>query len=277
MSQTILITGSSAGIGRQAAIYFQRKGWNVIASMRRPEKETQLNQLDNVLVTRLDVTDESSIKSAIEAGIARFGKIDALVNNAGYGVFGPVELVPLEKMKQQFEVNVFGLLATTQAIVPHFRENGGGMLINLSSVVGKFGGPFGALYHGSKFAVEGISESLMYELAPFGIAVKIVEPGPVATDFVGRSLDAVDPSQAGVYAEMMEANNARFAESMRDHSDTPDEIAEVIYAAATDGTDKLRYPAGEYSKTYTHKRDVESDEKFLGDFKKMLPSLATTA
>ena len=123
MSNTILITGSSSGIGKTTAKYFQEKGWNVVATMRTPEKETELSELDNVLVTRLDVQDPDSIARAVQQGIETFGKIDVLLNNAGFGAFGILEAVPVEKIRRQFDVNVIGLIETTRAILPHFRAN----------------------------------------------------------------------------------------------------------------------------------------------------------
>ncbi|MEO1522144.1 MAG: SDR family oxidoreductase, partial [Cyanobacteria bacterium J06633_2] len=189
MGKTILITGSSSGIGKATAKYFQERGWNVIATMRSPEKEAELTQLDNILVTRLDVQDSASIMTAVEAGIARFGKIDVLLNNAGYGAYGLLEATPVEKIKRQFEVNVIGLLETTQAILPHFRANRDGMIINISSIGGKMTFPLGTLYHGSKFAVEGLSEALSFEMEAIGVKVKVVEPGMIRTDFGGRSFD----------------------------------------------------------------------------------------
>ena len=189
MNNTILITGASSGIGRATARHFQENGWNVIATMRRPEAETELNQLENVLVTRLDVQDVASIDAAVEEGIGRFGRIDVLLNNAGYGAYGPLEATPTEKIRRQFDVNVIGLLDTTKAVLPHFRANGSGLVINISSVGGRMTFPFGSLYHGTKWAVEGISEALRWELNEIGTQVKIVEPGFIKTDFGGRSFD----------------------------------------------------------------------------------------
>ncbi len=177
MTSTILITGASSGIGKATAKLFHDKGWNVIATMRKPEAEEGLSALDNVLVTRLDVTDEGSIKAAVDAGLERFGKIDALLNNAGYGAYGPLEAFPLESVRRQFDTNVIGLLATIQAVLPHMRAAKAGVIVNVSSIGGKITFPMGTLYHGSKFAVEGLSEALHYELEPIGIKTKIVEPG----------------------------------------------------------------------------------------------------
>ena len=131
MTKTVLITGTSSGLGRATAKLFQAKGWNVIATMRSPEQEAELTQLENTLVTRLDVQDPASIQSAVQAGLAAFGRIDALVNNAGYGAYGPLEATPMEKIRRQFDVNVLGLLATTQALRPHFRANRSGVIIQL--------------------------------------------------------------------------------------------------------------------------------------------------
>jgi NADP-dependent 3-hydroxy acid dehydrogenase YdfG len=183
MNKTILITGSSSGIGRATATLFHEKGWNVVATMRRPESESELNKLDRVLVTRLDVIDLESIQAAVKQGLDRFGKIDVLLNNAGFGVFGPLEATPLEKIREQFETNVLGLLATTKVLLPIFRANREGMIINVSSVGGKITFPLGSLYHGTKFAIEGISEALSFEMAEIGVKVKIVEPGAVRTNF----------------------------------------------------------------------------------------------
>ena len=189
MSETILITGASSGIGKATARLFHDKGWNVIATMRSPEKETELNQLENVLVTRLDVTDEASIVSAVEAGLSEFGQIDVLLNQRRYGAYGPLEAFPMDGIRRQFETNVIGLLAVTKAVLPHMRAQRSGTVVNVSSIGGKMTFPLGTLYHGTKFAVEGMSEALHYELEPLGVRVKIVEPGAIKTDFGGRSFD----------------------------------------------------------------------------------------
>lgn len=243
MNDTVLITGTSSGIGRATARHFQRMGWNVVATMRTPDRETELTQLDRTLVTRLDVQDPASIQSAVAAGLAEFGRIDALVNNAGYGAYGPLEATPPEKIRRQFDVNVFGLLATTQALLPHFRMNRRGTIINISSVGGRVTFPLGTLYHATKFAVEGLSESLHYELQAFGVRVKIVEPGGVQTDFAGRSLDFSNDPELAEYQPLVESVLGVLGPMLANGS-PPERIAEVIYAAATDGTDQLRYEAG---------------------------------
>lgn len=173
MSKTLLITGASSGIGKATAIYFQQQGWNVIATMRSPENEKDLRELENVYLKKLDVLDEASIEQAIKSGIAKFGKIDALVNNAGYGAYGPLETFPKENIVRQFNTNVLGLLDVTRAIIPHFRKNKDGVIVNISSIGGQMTFALGSLYHGTKFAVEGISESLHYDMAAIGVKEKL--------------------------------------------------------------------------------------------------------
>ena len=190
MKQTVLSTGTSSGLGKTAARLLARSGWNVVATMRRPEAEKELANLDNGLVSRLDVQDGASITEAIEAGIARFGQIDALINNAGFGLYGLFEATPREKVQEQFDVNVFGVMDVTRALLPHFRNNKGGLIINVSSGAGVFTLPMLSLYCATKFALEGFSEALSYELASQNILVKIVEPGGVlSTNFEKRSGD----------------------------------------------------------------------------------------
>jgi NAD(P)-dependent dehydrogenase (short-subunit alcohol dehydrogenase family) len=221
MTQTILITGTSSGLGRATAKLFHARGWNVVATMRTPENETELTTLDNVLVTRLDVQDPGSIASAVDSGLARFGRIDALVNNAGYGAYGPLEATPIDKIHRQFDVNVMGLLATTKALLPHFRANRSGTIVNISSMGGRVTFPLGTLYHGTKFAVEGLSEALHYELAPFGVGVKIVEPGGIRTDFGGRSFDFTHDPTLTEYQPLVDAVLAGLGSTMVENGSEP--------------------------------------------------------
>ena len=187
MSQTVLITGASSGIGKAAAALFADRGWNVVATMRNPDDGADLAGPDNVLVSRLDLLDGDSISAAVGAGLERFGRIDVLVNNAGYGAYGPLEATPMSVIRRQFDVNLFGLVETIQKVLPAMREQRSGVIVNVSSVGGRMTYPLGSLYHGSKWAVEGLSEALHYELSTLGIRVKLVEPGGVNTDFGGRS------------------------------------------------------------------------------------------
>ena len=187
MSQTVLITGASSGIGKASATLFADQGWNVAATMRDPGDGADFAGHDNVFVIRLDLLDSDSIGAAVSATTERFGSIDVLVNNAGYGAYGPLEATPMSVLRQQFEVNFFGLAELTKAVLPGMREQQSGTIINVSSVGGRIVFPFGVLYHSSKWAVEGLSEALHFEARLFGGRVKIVEPGGVNTDFGGRS------------------------------------------------------------------------------------------
>jgi short-subunit dehydrogenase len=268
MSQTVLITGTSTGIGRETAKLFQSRGWNVIATMRAPENESELNQLKNVHVLRLDVTDEESIREAATQGAREFGAIDVLVNNAGFGAYGPLEATSLETIKKQFDTNVVGLLAVTKTVIPFMRRRAQGTIVNISSMGGRIAFPLGSLYHGSKFAVEGLSEALSYELAAIGLRVKIVEPGMTKSDFGGRSLifstDETIPEYASVVANTMNgfvAISQSTAEAF--------EVAETIFEAATDGSDRLRYPSGNDAKMFIDMRREQDDPTFTRSLKTM--------
>jgi NADP-dependent 3-hydroxy acid dehydrogenase YdfG len=249
MKKTILITGASSGIGRETAKYFQSKGWNVIATMRNPEAESELNQLEGVMVAKLDVLDLDSIQKAVTTGIQKFGGIDVLLNNAGYGAYGSLESFSRDRILRQFNTNVIGLLDVTRAVLPHFREHKRGIIINVSSMGGKMTFPLGSLYHGTKFAVEGISESLRYEIEQFGGMVKIVEPGAISTDFAGRSFDFSHDVTLTEYQSIVDKINEVFPKMIKEASPIST-VTSVIYEAATDGKRQLRYIAGKDAKLY---------------------------
>jgi NADP-dependent 3-hydroxy acid dehydrogenase YdfG len=197
--------------------------------MRTPEDAGELATLDHVLVTRLDVLDGVSIAAARDAALERFGSVDVLVNNAGYGAYGPLEAFSMDRIRRQFDTNVIGLLEVTKALFPHFRELRSGVVINISSIGGQMTFPLGTLYHGTKFAVEGLSEALHYELEAFGVRVKLVEPGMVKTDFGGRSFDFCNDQSLAEYQETV---GKLFA-----YGSTPSDpsaIADVIWTAAHD-------------------------------------------
>lgn len=245
--KTILITGSSSGIGKATVKYFQEKGWNVAATMRNIGKETELGNLENVKLYTLDVTDSSSIKKAIEAAIQDFGKIDVILNNAGFGAVGIFESSTDEQIQKQFDTNVFGVMRTIKEILPHFRKNKSGMIINITSAGGILTLPLYSLYHGTKWALEGFSESLSYELASFGIKVKLVEPGAVKTDFNSRSQVKIENKELTdyqTYSDKVISNYEKFSSSP-DFGNPASAIAETIYQAATDDSDKMRYVSPE--------------------------------
>lgn len=269
MSQTILITGSSTGIGKTTAQYFQQKGWNVVATMRTPEKATDLAALDNVLVTRLDVTDPASIKSAVDAAIKRFGQIDVLVNNAGYGAFGPLEATPIENIRRQFDTNVIGLLETTKAVLPHMRSRKTGAIVNISSVAGKMAFPIGALYHGTKFAVEGISDAMQYELEAIGVRMVIIEPGAIETDFGHRSMDVSNDESMTEYQPLVQAFSGAI-EGFMSQASPAVEVAEIIHEAVTTDSPKLRYPAAGGAEDFLANRASMDDGAYATHMKELL-------
>jgi NAD(P)-dependent dehydrogenase (short-subunit alcohol dehydrogenase family) len=264
MSRTILITGASSGIGKASATLFADRGWNVVATMRNTDDGVELASRDNVLVTTLDLLDSESITTAVERGIERFGAIDVLLNNAGYGAYGPLEATPMSVLRRQFDVNVFGLVETIKAVLPSMRSQRSGIIINISSVGGRMTFPLGSLYHGSKWAVEGLSEALHFELAMLGIQVKLIEPGGVNTDFGGRSFVFTQDPEFPDYQPLVDMATATLQEEASDDNQEPSEVAEVIFDAATDGTDQIRYISGEGAKRLLANRySAGQDEQFV--------------
>ena len=240
MNKVILITGASSGIGEAAAKLFQTKNWRVAATMRSPEKSEDLQKIADIETFRLDVTDVDSIKSAIAATLEKFGQIDAVVNNAGYGLVGAFEAATQEQIEKQFQTNVFGLMNVCREILPYFREQKRGVIVNIASVGGRMTFPFYSLYNSTKWAVEGFSESLQYELDQFNIRVKIIEPGPIKTDFYDRSQDVTRKEGLTAYDFMLDKAMPNMQKAGKDAPDGS-VVAETIYEAVTDGSKKLRY------------------------------------
>lgn len=266
MTQTILITGASSGIGKATAVHFLAEGWNVVATMRNPADGAAIAAHEQALVTRLDVTDPASISAAVAEAEARFGGVDVLLNNAGYGAYGPLENFDMARIRRQFDTNVIGLLEVTKAVLPGMRARGAGMVVNISSIGGQMTFPLGALYHGTKFAVEGISEALQYELAAVGIKIKIVEPGMIATDFGGRSFDfANDPPIAAYQGVVAALTGALTGDAFP--ASPPELVADVIWRAVTDGSDQLRYAAGPDAETLLAQRKAADDATFIAGIK----------
>ena len=262
MSKTIFITGASSGFGRETAKLFQEEGWNVVATMRTPENEQELNGLENVLVTLLDVQDPGSVQKAVNEAVHHFGSIDVLVNNAGYGLMGVFESATPEQIQKQYAVNVFGLMDVTRAVLPLMRKQCSGTIINISSFGGQVGLPFGSLYNSSKFAVEGFSESLSHEVSAFGIAVKVIEPGGVATNFrnglemIKNEIPEYNPIMGNFFGRY-QSTTAHLPKA------TPEDVAQTIYGASTDGTTQLRYVIGEDAQFYIDTKYENSDPDFI--------------
>ena len=244
MPQTVFITGTSTGIGAAAVRLFAQHGWQVAATMRNPA-DAKFDDLPTVRVYALDVTDEAAIQHVVKQAHQDFGGLDVLVNNAGYGLVGPFESATGAQIQQQFATNVFGVFSVTRAALPLLRAQQSGVIINIPSVGGRTAFPMNSLYHATKFGLDGFSESLWYELVPFGIRVKVVAPGGVATDFASRSLQmTLDPAdEHNPYIPQVRSVLKAFSERGGAAS-TPEQIAEVIFTAATDGTTQLRYVAG---------------------------------
>ena len=237
MTKTVLITGCSTGIGRLAAWTFQANGWNVVATMRRPETESELNNLENTLVTGLDVTDRSSIDSAVTQTLETFGGIDALVNNAGYGGHAALEQSSDESVRTMFDTNVFGVFNTTRAVMPILRKRGGGAVINVTSMAGMIGIPLETSYCASKWAVEGFTEALAMECRDLNIKVHSVLPGAYATSFNDNVQDNLEAGDAQVI-ELAQKIRAHFEAIVADHhggerTADPQEVADLIYRCAT--------------------------------------------
>jgi len=269
MKKTVLITGTSSGFGKETVKLFQKNGWNVIAAMRSPENEKELSGLDNVLPVQMDVLDKQSIGEAIDKGIDKFGTIDVLVNNAGFGAIGAMEAASDAIIKKQFGVNLFGVIDVTRAVLPVMRKNKSGIIINISSMGGRITIPFGSLYNSSKFALEGLTEGMQYELNPLGIRLKLVEPGSYRTDFSGRSLDFYGSGDLDDYRAIFEKFTVAAKQPGRGNANLS-EVSETIYTAATDGSEQLRYPVGADAimliQSKLDKGDVEFKKMVAGNF-----------
>ncbi|OPY32485.1 MAG: short chain dehydrogenase [Methanomassiliicoccales archaeon PtaU1.Bin124] len=262
MPKTVLITGSSSGIGHATALYFAENGWNVIATMRDPGKNNGLGERKNIDVVRLDVTDQASIEKAVKYALDKFGAIDALVNNAGYSVKGVFEATTHDQAKRQLDTNVLGLMDMTRAVIPSMRSKGEGVIVNISSIGGRVAVPLYSLYQSSKFAVEGFSESLYYEMRTQNIKVKLVEPGVIKSDFYTRSMDRVDSNGLHSYASIIKASDEG-DDSIAAKGSNPDVIAVCIFNSVNDGSWRLRYHAGKYSSMILTLRKILPDRLLM--------------
>ena len=258
-----LVTGASSGIGAQTALALRDAGYTVYAVARRTERMTDL-AARGIRTFAMDLTDDATITAGVERVLAEAGRIDLLVNNAGYGSFGAVEDVPLAEARRQFEVNVFGLARLIQLVTPGMRERHQGRIINISSIGGKIYEPLGAWYHATKFAVEGLSDCLRVELAEFGIRVVIVEPGPILTEWNALARESMLASSAGTAYEGQARAVARTLTAADDPrtGSRPGVVAQVILRAATARRPRARYAAGKGAATILAARKVLPDRAF---------------
>ncbi|EDM34411.1 short-chain dehydrogenase [Pedobacter sp. BAL39] len=265
MAKTIFITGASTGIGKTTALYFAAKGWQVIATMRNTQSAAELAENKNITLLTLDVTKPEQIADAVKQA-TEMGQVDVVLNNAGYGTVGPLEGTSDEDIRQIIDTNFLGVIQLTKAFIPHFRERQSGVFITISSIGGLVAYPFFSLYHATKWAIEGWTESMAFELKNFGIQIKTVQPGPTRTDFAGRSL--VIPEHAA-YTEMFDKfQKLFFNEELMTNLDAAENVSAVIYEAATDGKDQLRYQAGAIATGEYEKRLKLGAEGFHWDLDK---------
>ena len=258
MTKTIFITGASTGLGRATAQLFAYKGWKVIATMRNPGKETELRQIDNIVLLPLDVTSADQIKETTQKAIS-LASIDVVFNNAGYGLAGPFEGTSDEQIAKEINTNLLGVMRVTKAFISYFREKEGGLFITTTSIGGLLALPFNSVYHATKWALEGWSESLAFELKQFGIGIKTVSPGGIRTDFAGRSLEL---TQHQAYDQLMVQVMTKFKDPERAKNySSAEQIADVVYEAATDGKTKLRYIAGADAEAmYARRLEIGAEE-----------------
>jgi NAD(P)-dependent dehydrogenase (short-subunit alcohol dehydrogenase family) len=261
--KTIFITGASTGLGKATAKLFASNGWKVIATMRNPENDKELHVIDNITLLPLDVTNLAQIKETTQKAIA-LGDIDVVFNNAGYGLMGPLESTSDEQLVRQLNTNILGVIRVTQAFIPYFREKQKGLFITTTSIGGFITFPFSSVYHATKWALEGWSESMAFELKKIGVDIKTVSPGGIKTDFLSRSADMSSHPAYNKWFEKM------FSGINEDHFTPAEQIAAVVYEAATDGKDQLRYVAGEDAKAFYAQRLQIGDEAFRKQMEQML-------
>ena len=266
MTQTIFITGASTGLGRATALLFAQKGWKVIATMRSPDKETELSKVPGITVMGLDVTNPAQIIETARAALA-LGPIDVLFNNAGYGLAGAFEGATDDQLVNQLNTNLLGVMRVTQAFLPGLRAQGHGTILTTTSIGGLVAFPFNSVYHATKWGLEGWSESLAFELEPFGLKVKTIAPGGIATDFASRSLVFTTHPD---YMEAIGKTMAAFANpDRRSNGSTAEQVADAVYAAVMDDADKITYVAGEDAKANYAQRLAVGIDTFRAGIKQM--------
>lgn len=271
-STIALVTGASSGIGRAAALALAAAGYRTYAGARRPEALADL-AAHGLHSLELDVTDEAALARAVEAIESEHGAVGVLVNNAGYSEMGPIEEVPIERARRQFETNVFGLVRLCQLVLPGMRRSGGGRIINIGSMGGEFTAPFGGIYHASKYAVEAISDALRFEVQPFGVDVVLIQPGVVQTPLADATLAMLRSPHEGAYAAQL-ASFRRFLEanSAPEPADLllPEAVAQVIVEAATAAQPETRYKVGADAVQICAMRHSMSDREWDAMYRQLL-------
>lgn len=262
-----IVTGSATGIGYETAIHLAKNGFRTYASMRNLLKADEITKITKsqdlpLRVIQLDVTDDISITKAIDTVINESGKIDVLVNNAGYGLIGPIEDISVEELKAQYETNVFGVFRVTKTVLPYMRKQHSGSIINISSVAGRIALPLYSAYVSTKFAIEGLSESMAYELEPFGVKVAIIEPGAIKTNFRREQAAKGSSDESSPYSTMMRSPSKVIEEILK-HRLYPEEVAKTVIQAIENPKPKLRYIVGKDAEELIELRRKSSDEELF--------------
>lgn len=273
MEKVAVVTGSSSGIGFETSLALARDGFYTFATVRDVKKSDKILQIAkkeklNLEIIELDVDNEKSINSAIEKILAKKQRIDVLVNNAGWGLFGSVEDVPLKEFRAQFETNFFGIISIIQKVAPIMRKQGSGVIVNISSVAGRIGFPGSPAYISSKFALEGLSESLRYELGQFGVKVIIIEPGVVKTNFFS-SMKVAEPKPDSPYKEITQ-KVIMGIKMMAELGTPPSEVAKVILNAIKEENSRPRYIVGNDAQMFLEAKKAKTDTEFENYLKKEL-------
>lgn len=267
MKKVAVVTGSSTGIGFETALLLARSGYQTYATMRDTKKSERLTEIAKsenlpLIIAQLDVNNDKSVKDAIDKILSEKERIDVIVNNAGYGLFSPVEELTLDQIKEQFETNFFGAIRVIHAVIPTMRKQRAGTIVNVSSLVGRVGLPLSSAYVATKFALEGLTESVRYELSQFGINVILIEPGVIKTNFIENLKTSTVSESKSNYADLNESISKRFETMMANSSTSPKIVAESILNAVTSENPKLRYIVGEDAQSIMKIRNDNSDEKF---------------
>jgi NAD(P)-dependent dehydrogenase (short-subunit alcohol dehydrogenase family) len=269
-----VITGSSSGIGYETALMFARNGYTTYATMRNIEKGSNLKTIvekenGSIKLVELDVTSDTSVKGAIDFISSESGRIDVLINNAGYGLIGALEDLSIEEIKSQFETNFFGIIRVTQAVMPFMRSQRFGKIVNISSVGGRWGFPFMSAYVSTKFAIEGLTESLSMEVEPFGIKLILIEPGVIKTNIANSAIFSKNSTNPDLpYYQGTQSIINRFSKFMENAS-PPELVAKIILDAVSNDNPKLRYAAGMDAQQGLENRKKMTDEEFFNMIRQM--------